>query len=72
MSDTRTVSRGDFMEFGRRLGLNEKVVKRELDRFCDDYTELCELIMRSFPDFITFLRHHIAPNENQRVIKIFG
>ena len=48
MSDTRTVSRGDFMEFGRRLGLNEKVVKHELDRFCDDYTELCELIMRSF------------------------
>ena len=25
-----------------------------------------------FPDFVTFLRHHIAQNENQRVIKIFG
>ena len=25
-----------------------------------------------FPDFITFLRHHIAQDENQRVIKIFG
>ena len=32
-SDTRTVTRGDFEEFGRRIGLVPRLVKRELDMF---------------------------------------
>ena len=32
-SDIRTVNRGDFEEFGRRIGLAPRLVKRELDAF---------------------------------------
>lgn len=48
LSDTRIVNRTDFLEFGKRLGLNERVVKRELDRFCDDYEDIEKLISNSF------------------------
>lgn len=48
LSDTRTVGRSDFLEFGKRLGLNERVVKNELDRFSDDNSELTRLISRSY------------------------
>ena len=34
----------------------------------DSYTEAAkEKIRKAVPDFITFLRHHIAHNDNQRV-----
>lgn len=48
MNDTHNIGRADFLEFGKRLGLNERVVKRELDRFCDDYKALYALIDHSF------------------------
>jgi len=48
LNDTQMVGRADFLDFAGRLGLNGKVANRELDRFCDDYKELTELIERSF------------------------
>lgn len=37
-----------FMEFGRRLGLPEKMIRRELDRFCASYSLLDKLIANSY------------------------
>lgn len=48
LGDTRIVNRADFLEFGKRLGLNERIVKRELDMFCEEYNELEKLISNSF------------------------
>jgi serine/threonine-protein kinase HipA len=48
LSDTRTVGYRDFEEFGRRIGLSERVVKRELKFFATEHTSAKELIDRSF------------------------
>ena len=37
-----------FSEFGLHLGLPEKVVKTELERFCADYPEIEDMVNRSF------------------------
>ena len=48
LSDTRSVSRTDFEEFGRRIGLAPRLVKRELDTFASEQPFAKELIDRSF------------------------
>lgn len=48
LSDTRTVNRDDFEEFGRRIGLSSRLVKRELDTFANEQPLARELIRRSF------------------------
>mgnify|MGYP002620098400 FL=1 len=48
LSDTRTVCRKDFEEFGRRIGLSARVVKRELDTFSTEIPLVKELIDHSF------------------------
>lgn len=48
LSDTRTVNRDDFEEFGRRIGLSSRLVKRELDTFANEQPLTRELIRRSF------------------------
>ena len=48
MSDVKTVSRKDFEEFGRRIGLAPRLVKRELDAFATEYPLAKALIDRSF------------------------
>ena len=48
LSDTRTVCRNDFEEFGRRIGLSARVVKRELDTFSTEIPLVKELIDHSF------------------------
>lgn len=48
LSDTRTVTRADFEEFGRRIGLAPRLVKRELDNFATEQPLAKELISRSF------------------------
>ena len=48
LTDTHTVSRGDFEEFGRRIGLSPRLVKRELDFFATEQPLAQELIHRSF------------------------
>lgn len=47
-SDVKTVGRKDFEEFGRRIGLSARLVKRELDFFATEYPLAQELINRSF------------------------
>ena len=47
-SDTRTVNRGDFEEFGCRIGLAPRLVKRELDAFASEQPLVKDLIKRSF------------------------
>ena len=48
LSDVHTVSRADFEEFGRRIGLSARLVKRELDFFAAEQPLALELIQRSF------------------------
>lgn len=48
MTDTHTVDRSDFEEFGRRIGLPDKTVKREIDTFAKESPLALELISRSF------------------------
>ena len=48
LTDTRTVGRNDFEEFGRRIGLPDRLVKRELDAFAKEQLLAKELIDRSF------------------------
>lgn len=46
--DTHTVSRKDFEEFGRRIGLSPRLVKRELDFFAAKHPLAQELTTHSF------------------------
>ena len=46
--DKYQVSRTDFEEFGCRIGLPERVVKRELDAFAKENQMVKVLIERSF------------------------
>ena len=42
-----------FGEFGVRIGLSERIVDKELQRFCGDYPQIEELVSRSFlSDFL--------------------
>ena len=47
-SDVRTVCRGDFLEFGRRIGLPDRVLEQELDRFAAENAAAEDLLSRSF------------------------
>lgn len=48
LSDTRTIGRKDFEEFGRRIGLPQRAISRELNRFSTVQPLAQELISRSF------------------------
>ncbi len=48
LSDTRTVGRKDFEEFAHRIGLSDRLIKRELDFFATEHLLAKELIDRSF------------------------
>ena len=48
MTDIHTVDRNDFEEFGRRIGLPERMVKREIDTFAEESPIALELIEHSF------------------------
>ena len=47
-SDTRTIHRSDFEEFGRRIGLPAKVIKQEIDMFTAEHPLVKVLLNRSF------------------------
>ena len=47
-SDTHTISRSDFEEFGKRIGLPAKVIKQEIDMFATEKPQVKELLGRSF------------------------
>lgn len=48
LSDTHQVCRGDFVEFGRRIGLPAKLVEKEINRFTIPNDTAEALIRRSF------------------------
>lgn len=48
LGDTHQVGRKDFEEFGRRIGLGDKLIKRELDEFVKEKPLAQALIDRSF------------------------
>ena len=48
LTDTHTVGRGDFEEFGRRIGLPTKTVGREIDTFATESPLALRLIECSF------------------------
>lgn len=47
-SDTRTIRRSDFEEFGKRIGLPAKVVKQDIDMFTAEQPFVRDLLSRSF------------------------
>jgi len=48
LTDTRTVCKSDFEDFGKRIGLPEKVITREITRFTDNNPKVQNLIDHSF------------------------
>lgn len=48
LSDTHQAGRADFEEFGKRIGLPERVIKREIDRFTKENPLVEKLINHSF------------------------
>lgn len=48
MTDTRQISADDFIEFGRRIGLPEKLVTQEIKRFTTPNEKADAMIDRSF------------------------
>ena len=48
MTDTHTVNRNDFEEFGKRIGLPEKIINREIDIFSKESPIALKLIKQSF------------------------
>ena len=48
LGDTHAVGSSEFIEFGRRIGIPETSVKRELKRFSQDNPKVDELIEHSF------------------------
>ena len=63
-SDTQSVGRKDFEEFGRHIGLSERLVKRELDYFAAEHPLAQELIRRSF--LSEKLQHYYWQSYNYR------
>ena len=48
MTDTHTVDRGDFEEFGLRIGIPKRMIKKEIDTFAKVPSLALELIQHSF------------------------
>ena len=48
MTDIHIVDRNDFEEFGRRIGLPDRIIKREIDTFAKESPFALDLIERSF------------------------
>lgn len=47
-ADTHSVGYNDFVEFGRRIGLTDRVIKQEIKMFQEPSPEAIELIEKSF------------------------
>lgn len=48
LTDTRSICRSDFEEFGKRIGLPEKVIKQDIDMFASEQPMVQEILRRSF------------------------
>lgn len=67
-SDTKTIHRADFEEFGRRIGLSAKLVGRELDRFAERNPMIYELIDRSFLSEDLKRQYRLSMSYRQRML----
>lgn len=47
-ADTHSISYDDFVEFGKRIGLTDRVIKQEIKMFQDPNPKAIELIEKSF------------------------
>ena len=47
-ADTHSVGYNDFVEFGKRIGLTDRVIKLEIKMFQEPNPEAIELIEKSF------------------------
>ena len=68
LTDTRTVGRKDFEVFGHRIGLPDRLVKRELDAFAKEQPLAKELIDRSFLSDSLKLRYWLSYNYRRATI----
>lgn len=48
LADTHQIGRAGFEKFGERIGLPQRVIKREIDRFTKENPLIKDLINRSF------------------------
>lgn len=47
IDDTHSITRNSFIEFGRRIGLSEKIIETELDKFATEYPQAEQMIRES-------------------------
>lgn len=70
LSNTRTVQRSDFEEFGRRIALPSRLIKRELDFFTTEHELAKELIDRSFLPEALKREYWLAYNYRRTMIAV--
>lgn len=68
LNDTHTAGRKEFMEFGKRIGIPESLVKREIDRFSQDNTLTDSLINRSFLSDILKIQYRQSMKYRQKML----
>lgn len=47
IDDTHSITRDSFIEFGRRIGLSDKIIETELDKFAAEYPQAEQMIHES-------------------------
>ena len=47
-ADTHSIGYDDFVEFGRRIGLTDRIIKQEIKMFQEPSPKAIELIEKSF------------------------
>lgn len=67
-SDTRTICRRDFEEFGKRIKLPGKLIEREIDRFASKNLLVDELINRSFLSEELKKQYRLSMSYRQRML----
>lgn len=68
LSDTKSIGRKDFEEFGRRIGLAERLVRRELDTFATETPLAKSLIDHSFLSDSLKQRYWLSYNYRRKTL----
>lgn len=50
IDDTHSITRASFVEFGKRIGLTDKIIERELDKFADEKPMAEAMIYEHLPE----------------------
>ena len=69
LNDTHTAGRKEFMEFGKRIGIPENLVKKEIDRFAQDNTLTDSLINRSFLSDALKTQYRLSMKYRQKMLQ---